>query len=165
MTLDEIAVRLYPFHTPDAVHDAIVALLDLDVPPRNPIAWCRRVAQRAEVNAYRLDSTRGGRPRLIHSTGVGVNPSTPGDDDDFDPSITDARLFGVQEPEQLRRLEAREELRRLDSLDIARGLGDFDPEPTNPRDTGRSEEYKAWDRWRHARKRRHERLARERGKK
>ena len=148
VTPEQIAAKLYPLHSPDAVHDAIAAYLALDVPPSNPVGWCRRVAQRAEVNAYRLDSTRDGRPRLIHASGVGVNPSTPSDDDDFDPSIAEARLFGVQEPEQLRRLEAREELASLPAVEIARGMGDLDPEPLDPDPL---EESRARDRWRWAR--------------
>ena len=152
MTTEQIAARLYQLHTPDIVHEAIVALLSLDTPPANPIAWCRRVAQRAEINEYRLDSTRDGRPRLIHATGVGVNPSTStGDGDDFDPGVVEARLYGIQEPEQLRRLEAWEVLGSLHPVDIAYGLGDFDPEPQDPLEGGPSKASQARDRYRWAR--------------
>ena len=151
MSPEEIVKALYGAYSMDAAHEAIAVYLALSQPPRDPIGWCRRVAQRAEVNEYRYHSTREGRPRLIHATGTGVNPSTStGDGDDFDPGAVEARLFGVQEPEQLRRLEAREVLEGLHSVDLARGMGAFDPEPQDPPE-GFSEESQTRDRWRWAR--------------
>lgn len=158
MDPEQIAQALYPMYSMDAVHEAIAALLALPKPPQNPMGWCRRVAQRIEINEYRHHSTREGHPRLLHITGIGVNPPTGGDGESLDLGTQESRLFGTLDPPQLRRLEAREILEGLDSVDVARGLGYFDPPPTVPvYPGGRSEnDHKRhqYEEWRKRRRRR-----------
>lgn len=116
--LDTLSRILHQRFSPDAAQDALVALLARPAPPDDPVAYCHRVAKRREA------LTGYWRPRKVPVTLVHV---------DVDVTLRDA-LVGSQEPEQERRLEARECLTALPDATLLLGAGYLDThEPAPPK--------------------------------
>lgn len=127
MDVEAVAARLYPYYSPDAVHEAIVALLARTESPENPLAFCRRVAKRYQARPW--THTRAGARRCVVLADQG------------------SALFGVDEGSPERVALAREVLNSLHPVDIEIGMGYLDP-PVEDTPEGRSADSRARAVWR-----------------
>lgn len=100
MEMDPVTLHheLSKHFSEDVVQETIARLLERPEPPGNVLHWARKTAKHL---TYR-EAARGGHPRR-----VAVNTPV----DSFDPVVRH-RYATVQQPEQHRRLEAREQIER-----------------------------------------------------
>ena len=124
MTIEALSSLLHRRWPEDVAQEALVAFLT-QTHVDNPIAFCSRVARRALNHQRRTYNKRMAQRSSTPYEERRVIHVSPGPDED---RRRDA-VFGGYEPEQERRLEAREALDRLHTVDILKGLGYLDPPP------------------------------------
>lgn len=130
----------------DAAQEAMIALLNRTTPlvgPNAALKYARLVAKRHVIYQYRRDHFRGHTGVSTTNTELRVVHVSPGPGEQARRDAT----FGSVEPEQERRLLAREELRNLDPSYIEQGMGYLDPSPQDPIPGKRLYQRQKWEKF------------------